>query len=149
MSILRTAFVTLLAMALLVVMAAAPGRSAQSSAPNLSIEGSGVPTSLRAQGVESASYFHAVAIAMPQTVRVESIVPRRTTTLFPAVRARARFAPPEFVLAQLPEVAAMRGLDEAVLIELVHRHTERTPLGPLSRPAVNIPMLNLALDAMP
>jgi K+-transporting ATPase ATPase C chain len=44
-------------------------------------------------------------------------------------------------------VAAARGLDVAVVLELVGEHTDRRPLGILGDDAVNVLDLNIALDA--
>jgi K+-transporting ATPase ATPase C chain len=48
---------------------------------------------------------------------------------------------------QAPRVAAARGLDVAVVLELVGEHTDRRPLGVLGDDAVNVLDLNIALDA--
>lgn len=48
---------------------------------------------------------------------------------------------------QAPRVAAARGLDVEVVLELVDEHTARRPLGILGDDAVNVLDLNIALDA--
>jgi K+-transporting ATPase ATPase C chain len=48
---------------------------------------------------------------------------------------------------QAPRVAAARGLDVAVVLELVGEHTDRRPLGVLGDDAVNVLDLNIALEA--
>lgn len=48
---------------------------------------------------------------------------------------------------QAPRVAAARGLDVEVVLELVDEHTDRRPLGILGDDAVNVLDLNIALDA--
>lgn len=48
---------------------------------------------------------------------------------------------------QAPRVAAARGLDVEVVLELVDEHTDRRPLGVLGDDAVNVLDLNIALDA--
>jgi K+-transporting ATPase ATPase C chain len=47
---------------------------------------------------------------------------------------------------QISRVARIRGLDPARVRELVARHTTARQLGVLGEPAVNVVMLNLALD---
>ncbi|MGB8063223.1 MAG: potassium-transporting ATPase subunit KdpC [Candidatus Sulfotelmatobacter sp.] len=47
---------------------------------------------------------------------------------------------------QIPRIARERGLSEAVLRELVQKHTSQRDLGLLGEPRVNVLELNLALD---
>ena len=49
-------------------------------------------------------------------------------------------------LYQAPRVARVRGLDGAVVAQLVERYTEGPQLGLLGEPRVNVLELNLALD---
>ena len=54
---------------------------------------------------------------------------------------------PEAVDAQVPRVAAARGMTAAALRQLVAANTEERQLGVLGEPRINILKLNLALDA--
>lgn len=49
---------------------------------------------------------------------------------------------------QAPRVAERRGLELAVVLTLVERHTDGRDLGVLGEPGVNVLTLNLALDAL-
>jgi K+-transporting ATPase ATPase C chain len=55
---------------------------------------------------------------------------------------------PAGALAQIPRVAAARGIDEAKLRDLVAANTRGPDLGILGQPRVNVLALNLALDAL-
>lgn len=143
MSLFRSALITLVALIVLVLLATAASLPAQSSAtlPLPDAPGFSAPA-------ENPRYFRVNLSDAPTSAGKDPFAPQRTTTLFPTVRARARYASPEAVAEQLPLVAAARGVDQALIVQLVQRYTERTPLGPFSHPGVNIPMLNLALDAL-
>jgi len=54
----------------------------------------------------------------------------------------------ENALLQAPPVARERGINEAVVVELVHKHLEGREFGVLGDPRVNVLLLNLALDEM-
>lgn len=47
---------------------------------------------------------------------------------------------------QAPRVAAARGLDVELVLDLVDEHLDRRPLGLLGEPGVNVLLLNLAVD---
>jgi potassium-transporting ATPase KdpC subunit len=49
---------------------------------------------------------------------------------------------------QAPRVAAARGLDAEVVLELIEKHTDGRDLGFLGEPGVNVLELNIALDAI-
>lgn len=49
---------------------------------------------------------------------------------------------------QAPRVAATRGLDVDLVLDLVSEHIDRRPLGILGDDAVNVLKLNIALDAV-
>jgi potassium-transporting ATPase KdpC subunit len=55
---------------------------------------------------------------------------------------------PAGALAQIPRIAAARGIDEAHLRDLVAANTRGPDLGILGNPRVNVLALNLALDAL-
>ncbi|HWA17391.1 MAG TPA: potassium-transporting ATPase subunit KdpC [Devosia sp.] len=55
---------------------------------------------------------------------------------------------PAGALAQIPRVAAVRGIDAAALATLVAQQTRGPDLGILGEPRVNVLALNLALDAL-
>ena len=55
---------------------------------------------------------------------------------------------PSGALAQVPRVAAARGIDGAQLRDLVAANTRSPDLGILGKPRVNVLALNLALDAL-
>lgn len=55
---------------------------------------------------------------------------------------------PESALLQIPRVAGMRGISEAMLHELVLQATEGRQFGILGEPRVNVLVLNLELDKL-
>jgi K+-transporting ATPase ATPase C chain len=55
---------------------------------------------------------------------------------------------PQNALAQAPAVAKARGLDEALVKQLIAAQTEGRWLGIIGEPRVNVLALNLALDAL-
>ncbi|RYE10095.1 MAG: potassium-transporting ATPase subunit KdpC [Hyphomicrobiales bacterium] len=55
---------------------------------------------------------------------------------------------PAGALAQMPRIAASRGLDEAALRQLIAANVRGPDLGILGQPRVNVLALNLALDAL-
>jgi K+-transporting ATPase ATPase C chain len=67
-----------------------------------------------------------------------------------AVTASASGLDPHISVAnarlQAPRVAASRGLDLQVVLDLVDAHTEHRPLGVLGDPGVNVVRLNIALE---
>jgi K+-transporting ATPase ATPase C chain len=54
---------------------------------------------------------------------------------------------PDFATAQIPRIAASRGLPEQTVASLVRNHVESRLLGLIGEPRVNVLVLNLALDA--
>jgi K+-transporting ATPase c subunit len=53
----------------------------------------------------------------------------------------------EEAVAQVERIATARGLPRSALVALVEQYTEYGPMG-LGAPVVNVPLLNLALDAL-
>lgn len=54
---------------------------------------------------------------------------------------------PDAVAIQLPRISRARGVDVAILQDLLARHTEPPQYGVLGQPRVNVLLFNLALDA--
>lgn len=53
---------------------------------------------------------------------------------------------PEWALAQVPRIAAARGVEEGVVRSIVAAHIEGRLFGLIGEPRVNVLMVNLALD---
>lgn len=146
MSFVRNLIVTVVALFLVAIAASTQGWFGAQAAPVAASE-----ALAEAQAAaRNPRYFYAASAsdALPPASR-NLLAPRRSTLLYPVVRTRARYATPEAVMEQLPAIARTRGIAESTVRHLVELHVEYAPLGPLSTPGVNIPLLNLALDALP
>lgn len=110
---------------------------AASSGSNL---GPGNPALLDAVAARAAAYREANGLAPDALVPVDAVT-ASASGLDPHISvANARL--------QAPRVAAERGLDPAVVLQLVDEHTDDRPLGFLGDPGVHVLRLNLALDEL-
>jgi len=82
--------------------------------------------------------------------RAENGLRREVRVPVDAVTASASGLDPHITVRnaelQAPRVARARGLDAATIETLIDRHTTGRALGVLGEPAVNVQLLNLALD---